>query len=169
MNIRIIIIIVFFVFIRTNGHSQSVSTSVISCYGNYAVSSSGSLSANVGEPLVATFFNSTNFLTEGFEQPNDLLPLSIHDFSSNDAYFKAYPNPFYNILIVESALFEKDVELRITDITGREIFSIQNSCAFYNKDEVQIETGEFKRGVYLLTIIDKETKTPMKIIKLIKA
>ncbi len=158
-----------FIFIQINGYPQSISLSVIGSYGNYSVGSSGSLSSNIGELRITTCYASSNILTEGFEQPNDLLPLSIHNLTAYNIDFKAYPNPFFNVLIVESAFFAKDAELRITDITGREIISIQNSCVFCNKNEVQIETGEFKSGVYLLTIIDKETKTPMKIIKLIKA
>ena len=169
MTFRTKLLLLIFILTRINGYSQSISISVIGSYGNYSAVSSGSLSSSMGESMISTRIVPSDIITEGFEQPDDLLPLSIHNFIANDIDFKAYPNPFYNTLMVESTFFEKNVEVRITDITGRVVLSITNSSTFGNKNQVQIETGNFKSGVYFFTIIDKESNKPMKIIKVIKA
>ncbi|MGZ4049313.1 MAG: T9SS type A sorting domain-containing protein [Bacteroidia bacterium] len=169
MKFRVQLLLLLFILTRISAHAQSISISVIGSYGNYNSISVGSLSSSLGEPMVSTRNASSNIITEGFEQPDDLLPLSIHNFIADDVDFKAYPNPFYNKLIIESTFFNKDVELIITDITGREILSIQNNAVFNNNDQLQIETSSFKSGVYFFTIIDKVTRKPMKIIKVIKA
>jgi hypothetical protein len=168
MIIRAKILLLLLVLIHFNGTAQRISNSVIGSYGNFAFNSGGSLSSSMGEPMVASRFVASNILTEGFEQPDDQVSTSTSDIAGTDAFFKAYPIPAHNMLAVQGDFSKKEVELCITDITGRELVLI-NSKNCSDKTLVQLETENFKNGVYFLTITDAVTRQKIQTIKIIKA
>ena len=75
------------------GHAQSVSPQVIASGGNYVSSASGSLSYTIGEAVTPTLSGGGHILTQGFQQPTDiingLLDIEKEAFGS----FSVYPIP----------------------------------------------------------------------------
>ncbi len=73
--------------------AQTLSPTVVASSGGFASASNGSLSYTVGEmTMVQTFASANNFLTQGFQQPEDLF-LSIPEISVTSGTLTIYPNP----------------------------------------------------------------------------
>ena len=73
--------------------AQTLSPQVVASGGNYISSSAGSVSYTVGEPVTTTISGGGNYLTQGFQQPTDivngLLDIDKEAFGS----FSVYPVP----------------------------------------------------------------------------
>lgn len=61
--------ILIFIFLPIIIYTQSLAPSVISSSGDYFQSTNYSLSWTLGEIMTETFFNGSNVLTQGFQQP----------------------------------------------------------------------------------------------------
>ena len=74
-------------------YAQTLSPQVVASGGNYISSSAGSVSYTVGEPVTTTISGGGNYLTQGFQQPTDivngLLDIDKEAFGS----FSVYPVP----------------------------------------------------------------------------
>ena len=73
--------------------AQTVSPQVVASGGSFISSSAGSVSYTVGEPVTTTISGGGNYLTQGFQQPTDivngLLDIDKEAFGS----FSVYPVP----------------------------------------------------------------------------
>ena len=73
--------------------AQTLSPQVVASGGNFISSSAGSVSYTVGEPVTTTISGGGNYLTQGFQQPTDivngLLDMDKEAFGS----FSVYPVP----------------------------------------------------------------------------
>lgn len=63
-------------------------------------------------------------------------------------YIKVYPNPTYSILNIEIPESLRSFELSVMDYTGKQV---------YLGNEKQIDVSSFSKGVYLLSVIDKNS------------
>jgi gliding motility-associated-like protein len=78
MNIPTICIFLFLTISRVSClYSQETRLEVISSAGMYFESSAGSMSWTIGEVTIDTYTSSNNFLTQGFHQPNERIPLNV--------------------------------------------------------------------------------------------
>ena len=78
---------------------------------------------------------------------------SIAPKDNKNEAFRIYPNPFHGSFTVE---FDKSInieEIRLTDIFGRIILKQQTGTL------TKIEIGNLQDQIYILTIIDKDSKT----------
>jgi hypothetical protein len=73
-GISIALLTALFVFLTGSSHGQSLTPVVYSTAGGYYTSSNASLSMTVGEPVIETYTSSSNILTTGFQQPENLSP-----------------------------------------------------------------------------------------------
>src|SRR4051812_29684153 len=75
--------------------AQLLSPSVISAAGNTANNASYSMSYTIGEmAMVQTFAAEGNILTQGFQQPSDVLLSALAHFPADESgSFIIYPNP----------------------------------------------------------------------------
>ena len=72
-----VIIILFAVLSRELYAQVQLTPVLVGSAGNYSTWSGGSLSASVGEPVISTFSSSSNFLTQGFQQPRMVQELRV--------------------------------------------------------------------------------------------
>jgi Secretion system C-terminal sorting domain len=77
-----------------------------------------------------------------------------------------YPNPFTDIITIENAIHESFSgdelsEMRIYDISGREIFKTKLTTGALNQFDLEFS----KVGVYVLVIVNKDSVDSCKIIK----
>jgi hypothetical protein len=76
-----------------NSHAQSIAPQVIASGGNFISSSAGSISYTIGEAVTPTLSGGGHILTQGFQQPTDivngLLEIDKEAFGS----FSVYPIP----------------------------------------------------------------------------
>jgi len=77
------------------------------------------------------------------------------------------PNPFENELNIEIQLEQRSaVVLKVYDVTGKEISMLQNGELDQGNYQFNLETGEWKSGVYLLNLtINGEYQATKKLIK----
>lgn len=169
MFYRLLFSILLVVVSKVDLFSQSISRSIISSYGNSIISSLGTLSSTVGEPMVATYFSPNNILTQGFEQPDTSLTTKIVDFN-NSADFKIYPNPATDYVIIEGDFYDTNLQFRVTDISGRQIANGAKNVTVNSSNHLfmRFDIKNFNRGMYFLTIISNETGKPIGVLKIVK-
>jgi hypothetical protein len=158
---RSIFILLFFVSVKMVS-SQTLFPEVFSCFGGYGENSTVQLTWTVGEPLFTTVENSSNILTQGFNQT-----LIVEEITSDvneipGCTFKIFPNPTSDKLNVSIKMEEqKDLMLLLFDINGKTVFTGK-----YSNTVQQIDVSGFAAGVYLLKIIDG--KNAIKLFKIQK-
>jgi hypothetical protein len=155
--------VIFLLIHKTNG--QSLTPQVLGTTGNYSVGGKASLSSTTGETAVQTLSTSTQFLTQGFQQPNDIY-LAVQNVSALPYTVQVYPNPTDNYVIVKipSHTGGQNTAFRVTDVLGRTLFGAQKNTAA--GIEMIIPMSEYAAGSYLLNITDENRNTSTyKIIK----
>lgn len=75
------------------------------------------------------------------------LPTSVTDISNTTGAIKLYPNPAGNTISVEVDTYQPGDMLYITDITGKEVFSLPVTTSIMHTD-----IGGLSNGVYMLRI-----------------
>jgi len=90
-NILLLLTIVAAPFIAS---AQMLTPTVIASTGGFSSNANGSLSYTVGEmTMVQTFSANGNILTQGFQQPNEVLTGLIDLTQGQFGSFVVYPNP----------------------------------------------------------------------------
>ncbi|MCI9846106.1 T9SS type A sorting domain-containing protein [Flavobacterium pectinovorum] len=70
-----------------------------------------------------------------------------------------YPNPATNILNIQLEEISPNTQLKISDILGKTIFTKKIEANI-----TSISTESFKKGVYLITVLNSDKKTTQKVI-----
>jgi hypothetical protein len=160
------IVLFLFLGIVGMGHSiaQSLTPTVISSSGGYFSNTSGSLSSTVAEmTMVQTFTSTGNFLTQGFQQPEDWFT-SVNEEQLADGTISIYPNPSYGKFnITVNSLENGFAQIDLYDFMGQTTFSTQIDIRpGYNAEKIDI--GVYANGIYFLKYLftgdngKKETK-----------
>jgi hypothetical protein len=77
----------------SSARSQSLSPTVVASGGNYVSGTTGSISYTIGEPVTTTITGSNNTLTQGFQQPNDIINGLLDIEKEANGSFSVYPVP----------------------------------------------------------------------------
>jgi hypothetical protein len=118
-----------------------------------------------GEPVTKDPMNGTVLLTQGFHQPEKkkhtlipMSPISTAALGENEApLWAVYPNPFIEVIIIETTYFEK---AHLYDVSGRLIFEIPLETALTELSTLQLSTGNY------LVRLSKDNE--FKLIELVK-
>jgi hypothetical protein len=102
---------------------------VYAAAGRWASPSTGSTAINnkivvytIGEPIIYGGQVGTNFIHNGFEQPDKLIPIgpSVVMLDKPNPTFKVYPNPLTTYSIVEGPEEQKDlIKLQLLDLNAK--------------------------------------------------
>ena len=132
--------------------SQTLTPTVVASSGGFATASNGSLSFTVGEmTMVQTFSSANNFLTQGFQQPEDL-GVGIPDIPVYSGGLVIYPNPTNGAFSMQ---FTGDEEtnkvITMYNSLGQIVrqFTI-NQTTGVNKVDFDITT--FAQGMYVIEL-----------------
>jgi hypothetical protein len=106
-----------------SAHAQTLSPTVIASAGNYASNGGVSLSYTVGElAAVQTFSTASVILTQGFQQPNDIVNGLLDIEKGADGSFSVYPVPAQTVLWYGYEFNEAGkVEVSMFDIIGQKM------------------------------------------------
>ena len=142
---------------------QTVFRNVIATGGNSITASGYVISSTIGQIPFQTLCETTNALTQGFEQPASKAKL----FPGES--IEAFPNPVNKVLnLIFSVAYSKDFIICIFNISGNEI---------YTQLLPEIKTGilytvdftQFPDGIYLIHIYEKsDARSLFKVIKIEK-
>lgn len=141
--------------------SQNISNELISNSGDCFENSFGMIYWSIGECMTETYASGGTILTQGFHQAEPGYWIGILD-TENKCRIKVYPNPFSDILFVESKEKDNDLKIVISDLLGSVVYK-NNLLA----DRKAIDGSMLRNGLYILKIIDINNKT-IQIIKIIK-
>jgi hypothetical protein len=156
-------LILILITLTINSFCQTVSRNVIASGGNSVSISGYSVSSTIGQTPFQTFSESTNAITQGFEQPATKLQVNPGEF------IQAFPNPVNDYLnLIFSVSAPKNFTLSIFSLTGSEIqttkaYGIQNGILY------TLDFTNIPNGTYLLHIYDSSVeKRLFKVIKIEK-
>jgi len=126
MNFRLTILALFICLTPCISYAQSTSQASNPGYSDNILSSSNILSSTIGEPIINTFSNKTNVLTNGFLQPLGLYFLKATGDSLPCLSWKVWPVPANNFVGVYISKPKdcdaNNLHLFVYDIIGRKIF-----------------------------------------------
>ena len=115
------IFLVTLLFISYGIKAQQITASVITTAGHVNKSNSYSLIWTLGELVIETDTNTTNQLTQGFQQP-EYLYISINNKIGEPLSIETFPNPTkgkINFRVKSSDI--KKLKIDIFDITGKNV------------------------------------------------
>ncbi len=99
--------------------AQSLSPTVIASWGKFTTTGGYSLSQTAGETMIETFSSANNFLTQGFQQPEEK-DVAVQELSENGLNIKIYPNPTMNEITVQLESNDgKSYSAVLYDVLGR--------------------------------------------------
>jgi len=139
----------------------AIKKSSLSSGGGIATQGNMSMVYAVGEVAVQENTVGTTHLSEGFIGPDMLANLGVENYEMLSGV-SVYPNPTSNFVNIHFEN-ESDYQITLTDVSGKIIYSLNNSNQLQNK----ISLKNIQRGIYLLVVKDVKLKK-YKVIKIIK-
>ena len=155
-------LLIIFVLQLTFSFSQSIEQQVIGSSGNFSSTASGTtLSSTTGEIITTTGNSSSAILTQGFQQPVIVTPLSTRELPNNWS-IGVYPNPSNYKITVKKEQSETLYAVLI-DVLGRVI-----STHKLTENNTEINLEQLASGTYFLKIKNniKESLQTFKIQKI---
>ena len=139
--------LLFFFFLATYSYGQSLEQFIIGSAGNFSSASTGtSLSWTLGEPMISTENSSSAILTQGFQQPLVVTPLSTNLSQDQAIHLQAFPNPTLEKITLEKET-NTTLNAELLDILGQ---SIGHYSLVENQTIISLET--LPAATYLLCI-----------------
>ena len=131
---------------------------VVSAQGDSYSNASGSIDFTLGEVIIATETDGTNYLTQGFHQTNWNF-VGVEDHAPN---YEAiiFPNPTSDVLNIRTSMFE-NVTYTLYDAQGKLVLQ-----DILSEEQTPIQVSQLAPGAYSLTL-NNETQN-LKTFKLIK-
>ncbi|HNW91130.1 MAG TPA: T9SS type A sorting domain-containing protein [Bacteroidales bacterium] len=150
MKTKFFLLLVSGVLAGSTLFAQSLTPVVISSSGGYVSSAAGSLSSTVAEmTMVQTFSSMGNFLTQGFQQPEEWYT-SVNEEQQTDEGISIYPNPSNGKFSVTVNSKETGLaEVHLYDILGQKTFTIQMEIGTGLNTE-NIDIRDYAMGMYFL-------------------
>ena len=154
VNMNKIAVLIMLVIVNHTLISQTISAGTISSFAGSVSNSTISINYSVGENAISTVSNTSNYVTQGFLQPE--LSISTGVIEINEKLdISVFPNPCIDFVSIKSINL---VSWIVYDSAGKVVL---------NGNENRVEAEHFALGIYLLEITDKQTSSK-KTIKLIK-
>lgn len=159
---------IFFLLLISNfSIAQSLSPTVVSCFGKFSNNGGFTLSSTGGEVMTETFSSGNNILTQGFQQPNDN-GVGIIELKENNFSIKIFPNPTAEFLTVQ---YHSDngegFSVSLYDLLERKLNLINNQFQNGNEFSISFQLTQLPSACYFLTIenANGEIKKTFPIIK----
>ena len=151
------------IFVVSAAFSQSITTEVFASSGTNFESGNTSLSWTLGENFIETFEVSSGIQTLGFHQIFLEASLAEAPLLDENLQLRVYPNPFSNLLNINSSEESDEMHVQIYNSTGKNVFDQK----IYQTNTYQLNLSDLADGIYYLKIVSEKTEN-FKIIKLSK-
>jgi len=141
------------VLLTSSTYTQTLSPTVISSSGGFSQNSNGSLSYTVAEmTMVQTFTANGVTLTQGFQQPNELVTGLFDIVHDEFGTLVLYPNPSVDYLWFGFQYPESGkVEVAVFDMLGQKVSELYNDVYTTGRYTQQINVSVLPAASYLLT------------------
>lgn len=145
--------------------AQALSPDVITSAGSTFKNSICSLCWSLGEPISETDVYSTNYLTQGFQQPTSIIVTSVNNpmQEQETGNVIVYPNPSSSSVFIRNNNEGKTLQIELTDMKGNVVFNKS-----LTGQEEQFDLSTFSNGIYFLRVYntDNELVETLKIDKI---
>lgn len=142
-----------FSILSSIGMAQSVEPQVIASSGTSYAVGSDQLSFTIGEPLITTYAQGANIITQGFHQPH-LLVTAVEPVEMSDLSILAFPNPTSNVINIKIDGNTAGLNIGVYDLNGRMLM-----CIPYQNGQLQtIDLSHLAAATYSLRITEKNLK-----------
>ena len=132
--------------------AQDFKQYIFSSQGNYAESSTMSISWTIGDNFIETLSTGDGSITQGFQQPFlKLVEVKHPELLAFDA--QIFPNPTYGKLSVSIKNNEATYNMEVFDIQGRMLLERKSSDPLS-----EIDLTPYATGTYFLRITDEKAK-----------
>ena len=148
MNIKYVFFSAMFAFAVQGCLAQTTTPDILSAAGGNAINKSCSLCWSLGELITETGASSNSYLTQGFQQLNDITIMSAgneNNPSGNSIY--AYPNPATGLVYIYNSA-NQPLRVEVMTLTGETLFSKNLSGNAQN----EINLDEYSSGIYLFKV-----------------
>ncbi len=147
MNIKHAFCAALFAFAAQACMAQTSASDILTTSGGYGSNALASLSWTIGETLIETGSSTSNFLTQGFEQPSSIVITSIDNTKNPQGNISAYPNPVISSVYISSSS-NQPLRVDVMDLTGRKLFTKNLS----GNDDKEVNMTDYSNGMYLLRV-----------------
>jgi len=149
-----------------SAHAQMLTPTVIASAGDYVAAGGVSLSYTVGElAAIETFANRTVILTQGFQQPNDIVSGLIDVEQGPDGAFSVYPVPAHGTLWFGYEFNESGkVQVSLLNIIGQVMEYSLNENYTSGKLIHSFDCSSYASGNYILSVKFTTTSGQEKIL-----
>ena len=144
--------------------AQFISPDIVATSGDYFLNTNYSVAWTLGEAMGETYSSATNFLTQGFQQP-DYKTLTFTESANSEMNIITFPNPVINDLSISFGNNKGIYLIKVFDVIGNLL--LVNSFSANSHSSCQIPFRNYSSGVYLLQIINNSTfsKSSYSIVK----
>lgn len=122
--------------------------------GGKAVGSNGNVTYTLGQIVYEAKRSDAYSVTQGNQQPFEIVPLATEVVTVPESELKIYPNPTYSGFYLELPKFEKrNITYQLSDISGKIIRQGKIDLM-----QTFIATDDLNSGVYMLKIDNASAK-----------
>jgi hypothetical protein len=147
---RLLLLILFFATGSASG--QTLYPEVFSCFGGYGETESVQLTWTAGEPLFTTVENSSNILTQGFNQTLIVAEIISGIEMVPDFNLRVFPIPASDYVNLSfQGDHPENLYLYLLDLNGK-LLLIRK----ITKDHEEVDVSGFSPGMYLMRITDNK-------------
>jgi hypothetical protein len=137
----------------TASKAQSLSPTVIATAGSYSSVGGTSLSSTVGEPVIQTLSQSNTILTQGFQQPNDVVNGLLDIEKEANGSFSVYPNPTQAKLWFGYEFLQSGkVDVTLYDVLGQKLDFTLSEAYESGKLVHSFDCSAYAAGNYVLSV-----------------
>jgi len=155
---RLVFILIFFLTAFAETNSQVLNSSG----GGNATGSGGSASYSIGQVVLSSGTDEAKTISQGFQQPYEILVVSIRELTGQKPDCSLYPNPATDYIRLKVEAYEGgELSYMLYDMSGLILINSR-----LEGNEVMIPMQSQKPGTYLLKLSDG--KQDLKIFKIIK-
>jgi hypothetical protein len=138
--------------------AQSIERYVISnCGGSYYDGSNITVDYTTGELATATIGNTSNILTQGFQQPFINSVSSVQQAKANNVQVRVFPNPVTaHVYININNVSDRNYQVLLYDIRGKLIAKETRSSGTEGTLKFQLDIETLANGNYFITVLHKK-------------
>jgi len=123
---------------------------VVATTGAYYANSAGSLSWTMGEPVSETVSDTSNTLTQGFQQGSYSVVSVVNEVANPTINISVYPNPVTTLLNIKSGSNDP-FRAEVIDLQGNIVY--EQAC---ENGQGQVDLSKLSDAMYLLGVYDKD-------------
>jgi hypothetical protein len=138
--------------------AQSIERYVIgSAGGTYFDGVNFEMDYTVGEVAITTISNSSNTLTQGFQQPFKLTWVSVQEISDNPSQVILYPNPIVDQLNISIQNAQTGAyRVMVYDLLGQLLIDQSTGAGFDGTAQLSVDFDRYATGNYFVRIMHEQ-------------